>query len=1502
MAAAVEFSELTDAQRRECDAETRRIRENKEKPEARRRHKFKAAGFTHPNGHPRCLVCGDEERAGGYCNDPGVTASRPTALNEPVGKAEPPRGKLPALKMPDPALNVAKLRDRKSTGLLSRLKRMSRIGERQYLVNEISKDLPKSFVWGVVTLDEPERFADLSVLPKRLRDGLDQAMLEEFAPLTRPIFYVPMRLVAAFEPPVQLRRAPPGRRFGPIIDLDRERLKKQDLTPADLEDGGKLPPEQRGAPRLAFRDVSPEALRKFTVSELQFLDQDAHLTWTNVFGPGGPTSLDGLTKEDVLNAEIFLQAEFKRRDLKHRFDDDLARKARARRSSTTKEEEEEGLDELLGALEKAGPSDRFAPIRPGSEGALPELKLGQILEHFDKPFLLRRPLVWLVGSAVNNGLTQNDIDILIKGPLDEATAHILEFRLGRMLPPEISSRVQFHGGADEDPISMGGPFTASVPLFDLVVMPHEDRATKEMCLEAADGILIDARELFRIAKQRSVLLLLPKSDKPRPGILQAHIRGNSLHLDFRAQVDDFLVGWTLAAQRAGKVRGIDSIADAKRLVQTFSMAGSRWNKPLRAPNRLFATPKSTQPIDWLKLKAEEFPVGAVGASRNKRGFMAVIAEPRVSFGIQKPFFHEYFLEGDSRFVGILAFRLLTGQRQPTQEELEAGRRTRRGEPFWTGLITKSLLPSVLKPRAKKVRTLPPLGKSALPPGLEQATPREFQYWKARTVKEQEETRNALIDAKIFTEDSVKLVDNQFRKVVKKYYLDVGAAYEKQLKRVPFALSWQTFKGAVVIRAAPSKQVFHLFLLRDGKVEDFQLLTDPVSGVKQITAIRRVITASDAKELLDFEGDVPPKKKIHGVVLNPTKATPSRIRKLAGGTIEFLEDGRLFKKFRFKGPKLPSQLRGTFTLVAEEAETDIWLFERGTKPSRPIPELQQKVSGELLLSSSFVFERAQSSVEKVHAVEDLKLLDGTVLKNVQVWDPKKVRAADDKGGDRAKLKPLALFKPLKVAPRATNQFRSSELPRVFEDFATDAFLKEGIVAEPKWNGYRLICAKDASGRLLIFTEEIFERKTLMPNFAKTLPGLAKELDSLPGPYVLDGEATAVNEAGDPVPRRDLARFRGVEPTDDEGFRFRVFDAIFLPKEGNLTQKAYTERRRALERFLRGRKGLKRVVLTPVFGPARSRQELQAAMRKARATPGSEGAMLKQVGHTYSLGGESDGIAKVKFTREIIAIVHKKDPVKDSPGVFTLFGAVGPIPKKEADDWKETVEVGGKLYVTVGRTFNSRLPIKIGERVLVEATEILFDASGPKKSIRWFTPVVVDKTDEKPLTVDQVLELLEPGETKKQAAELVADRVERFDPEGRTLTLKRADRPEEERYVLGIVLEPDVVDAQGDTYSEAEVRKACHFWIERFSRFKLMHKGEALGDKKVKILECYCAPVAFELAGAPVKKGSWLLGVRVLDDTLWRDVKEGRLTGFSIGGSALYEFLDESEVSRLDLAVA
>jgi len=121
-----------------------------------------------------------------------------------------------------------------------------------------------------------------------------------------------------------------------------------------------------------------------------------------------------------------------------------------------------------------------------------------------------------------------------------------------------------------------------------------------------------------------------------------------------------------------------------------------------------------------------------------------------------------------------------------------------------------------------------------------------------------------------------------------------------------------------------------------------------------------------------------------------------------------------------------------------------------------------------------------------------------------------------------------------------------------------------------------------------------------------------------------------------------------------------------------------------------------------------------------------------------------------------------------------------------------------------------------------------------------------------------------------------------PFTKSIPLIKGIDPGDERFVLGVVLEPEVVDAQGDIYSPEEVRQAAHRFMEEFGGLGLMHRFRVNGQ--VKVLESYLAPADFAIGDVGVRKGTWLLAVRILADELWEQVKDGQLTGFSIGGSA------------------
>lgn len=113
-------------------------------------------------------------------------------------------------------------------------------------------------------------------------------------------------------------------------------------------------------------------------------------------------------------------------------------------------------------------------------------------------------------------------------------------------------------------------------------------------------------------------------------------------------------------------------------------------------------------------------------------------------------------------------------------------------------------------------------------------------------------------------------------------------------------------------------------------------------------------------------------------------------------------------------------------------------------------------------------------------------------------------------------------------------------------------------------------------------------------------------------------------------------------------------------------------------------------------------------------------------------------------------------------------------------------------------------------------------------------------------------------------------------------------EERRLVTGIVLEPDEVDAQNDTIKARVIEEAAHKFLRKYNRsteMGLMHS--IFGNIGVELAESYVTHEDTVLGGQKVKAGSWLMTVKVISDKVWADVKSGKLTGFSIGGTAIID---------------
>jgi DNA adenine methylase len=108
--------------------------------------------------------------------------------------------------------------------------------------------------------------------------------------------------------------------------------------------------------------------------------------------------------------------------------------------------------------------------------------------------------------------------------------------------------------------------------------------------------------------------------------------------------------------------------------------------------------------------------------------------------------------------------------------------------------------------------------------------------------------------------------------------------------------------------------------------------------------------------------------------------------------------------------------------------------------------------------------------------------------------------------------------------------------------------------------------------------------------------------------------------------------------------------------------------------------------------------------------------------------------------------------------------------------------------------------------------------------------------------------------------------------------------ERRLVTGMVLVPETVDAQGDIISAEAIEGAAHDFLARYNRETELGVQHKSFNGQAELVESFLAPVSYTLEGRMILQGTWMITVHVTDDATWEKVKEGAITGFSIGGTA------------------
>lgn len=120
-----------------------------------------------------------------------------------------------------------------------------------------------------------------------------------------------------------------------------------------------------------------------------------------------------------------------------------------------------------------------------------------------------------------------------------------------------------------------------------------------------------------------------------------------------------------------------------------------------------------------------------------------------------------------------------------------------------------------------------------------------------------------------------------------------------------------------------------------------------------------------------------------------------------------------------------------------------------------------------------------------------------------------------------------------------------------------------------------------------------------------------------------------------------------------------------------------------------------------------------------------------------------------------------------------------------------------------------------------------------------------------------------------------------------------------FVTGVVYEPMSADAHDDFMTAEEIVKAERYFRENSNQIDIQHsfeKSDACEVVDSWITKCDCT-----IGGEDVKKGTWMMTVKIEDDTLWDKVLKKEITGYSMGGVGKYsdEDINLADESSLDV---
>lgn len=111
-----------------------------------------------------------------------------------------------------------------------------------------------------------------------------------------------------------------------------------------------------------------------------------------------------------------------------------------------------------------------------------------------------------------------------------------------------------------------------------------------------------------------------------------------------------------------------------------------------------------------------------------------------------------------------------------------------------------------------------------------------------------------------------------------------------------------------------------------------------------------------------------------------------------------------------------------------------------------------------------------------------------------------------------------------------------------------------------------------------------------------------------------------------------------------------------------------------------------------------------------------------------------------------------------------------------------------------------------------------------------------------------------------------------------------KADEKRLIYSVVYEPydgTNADTHGDFATAEEIEKAAHSFFKQ-AKVNIEHET-AVRSNQVEVVESYVAPENFTVNGSIIKKGSWVVVMKIHDDNIWKSIKNGELNAYSMEGT-------------------